>query len=228
MCTVTWLRSGGRYALLSNRDEKRTRLEAAPPSRRTHRGISYLAPTDPQFGGTWIATNECGVSVCLLNGRGAQRGDRSRGEVVEHVAASQGDGEVWPRLRRLALASFAPFVLLVIGGGATQVLEWNGRRLSRRAISAAYGILTSSSFEPDAVHHARLAAFRRRRIDQLQDLIGFHSSHDRGRTAWSVCMHRDDAATVSLTRIIVTPIQRTMIYQPGAPCERHPAVSLVL
>ena len=97
MCTLTFtgtaldpgisanaLREGeAGYTLLFNRDELRTRgPEIAPSETRTDSGVRYVAPTDSDAGGTWIAANEHGVSVALLNGvesRGSERGGTSRG-----------------------------------------------------------------------------------------------------------------------------------------------------
>ncbi|PWT90672.1 MAG: hypothetical protein C5B56_05030, partial [Proteobacteria bacterium] len=68
MCTVSWVHQPDGYHLLCNRDEKRTRGVASGPRLQRCGGVNYLAPMDPDFGGTWIATNEFGISLCLLNG----------------------------------------------------------------------------------------------------------------------------------------------------------------
>ena len=79
MCTVSWTREPDGYHLLANRDEKRTRAIAQPPRVRRHFGVRYLAPTDTDHGGTWIAVNEYGIAACLLNRPGLTRGVQSRG-----------------------------------------------------------------------------------------------------------------------------------------------------
>src|SRR5690242_576447 len=68
MCTVSWIHDKGGYQLLCNRDEKLTRKPAQEPRLAVRNETRFLAPVDGDFGGTWIATNEFGVSVCLLNG----------------------------------------------------------------------------------------------------------------------------------------------------------------
>ena len=70
MCTLSWLpdRAGQGYALWFNRDELHTRApELAPRELRTADGIAWLAPTDPDSGGTWLAVNQFGVTAALLN-----------------------------------------------------------------------------------------------------------------------------------------------------------------
>ena len=68
MCTISWIHDKDGYQLLCNRDEKLTRKSALEPRLAVRNGTRFLAPVDGDFGGTWIATNEFGVSVCLLNG----------------------------------------------------------------------------------------------------------------------------------------------------------------
>jgi hypothetical protein len=61
------------------------------------------------------------------------------------------------------------------------------------------------------------ASNQRRRFDESL-LASYHSSHSQKGGAYSVCMHRADAATVSFSRIRVTPEQVEFHYTPGAPC----------
>ena len=68
MCTVSWLHQPAGYHLLCNRDEKRTRGVALGPRIQERAGVRFVAPADADFGGAWIAVNEFGVSLCLLNG----------------------------------------------------------------------------------------------------------------------------------------------------------------
>ncbi len=69
MCTVSWLHDEiGGYQILCNRDEKYTRGRASAPRIETRNGMRYLAPIDSDSGGTWILTNELGITLCLLNG----------------------------------------------------------------------------------------------------------------------------------------------------------------
>ena len=48
-----------------------------------------------------------------------------------------------------------------------------------------------------------------------------HSSHDPEPGAYSVCMHRDDAVTVSMTLVEVSGDTATMRYHDGSPCQSH-------
>ena len=84
MCTVTWCRTGVGYEIFFNRDERKTRKAARPPSIQRLHGTRYLAPADGDAGGSWIGANEFGVSLALLNnypaaGREPAPGRISRG-----------------------------------------------------------------------------------------------------------------------------------------------------
>ncbi len=94
MCTVSWVHEDRGYQLFSNRDEKLTRGVANDPQLLCRDGVRFLAPIDGDFGGTWIAANEFGVSVCLLNGaaKSHRAGDshhRSRGQIVLDLASAK-------------------------------------------------------------------------------------------------------------------------------------------
>src|ERR1700693_4285949 len=88
MCTISWIHDKDGYQLLCNRDEKLTRKSAVEPRLAVRNGTRFLAPVDGDFGGTWIATNEFGISVCLLNGAGDQHNVRSRGLLIPDLISA--------------------------------------------------------------------------------------------------------------------------------------------
>lgn len=69
MCTVTFLPgTGGDYKLTSSRDEQSTRPAAIGPELVNYGSYTLIFPKDPKGGGTWIASNNKGKTVCLFNG----------------------------------------------------------------------------------------------------------------------------------------------------------------
>jgi len=238
MCTVTWLRNDEGYQLFCNRDEKLTRGRAMAPRHGVRDGVRLLAPRDADFGGTWIATNEYGVSLCLLNGVnlanpcGHPRA-RSRGLLLLDLISSASLAEVCERVRYTDLAAFAPFTLAGLEPGApAAVIEWNGSRRTVGFQDELWGMLTSSSFDTEKVRKRRREEFMRL-IFSGQDidanaLASFHQSHSPTRSAYSVCMHRLDAETLSFSRIAVSRAEIDFFYTPAAPCEQAPGVRLKL
>src|SRR5262249_41409309 len=91
MCTVTFIAHRNGYCLGMNRDEKLTRAVGTPPTKKKMNGRTVLCPADPG-GGTWIALNESGASLALINWysvtKRVQLYSISRGEVVRNVSAA--------------------------------------------------------------------------------------------------------------------------------------------
>ena len=241
MCTVSWVQQPGGYHLLANRDEKRTRGRAFAPAIRECGGVRYVAPIDSDFGGTWIAANEFGVSVCLLNGdAGTQNSfpsrQRSRGLLLRELAWETTGADCLLSLRQLDLSPYAPFVLLILEPDQPAILaEWSRERLTV-ASAADQMPLTSSSFDSCGVRRSRLSEFERRagmaaRVDPTL-LYQFHASHGTGMDAradaYSPCMHREDAETVSFSWVVVTREEVRFLYSPSAPCRCSPCEQKLL
>jgi hypothetical protein len=195
-------------------------------------GVRYIAPIDGDFGGAWIGANECGVSICLLNGarRGVQTrggGRRSRGLLLPELLTAASLMEVNERLWRADLTPYAPFTLAVLEPGQpASVAEWDGFEKVIVPYAEPYMPLVSSSFDPDGVQVRRREEFARRlesagKLD-ARVLCGFHESHGRGPDAYSPCMHRADARTVSFSWIKVGCDSIEFFYAPEAPCRRPP------
>ncbi len=69
MCTVTYLPiNQHEFILTSNRDEDVTRPAALPVSEYKIHNRTIYFPKDQKANGTWIAHNEAGYTLCLLNG----------------------------------------------------------------------------------------------------------------------------------------------------------------
>jgi len=239
MCTVSWIHDKDGYQLLCNRDEKLTRKPALEPRLAVRNGTRLLAPVDGNFGGTWIATNEFGVSVCLLNGANLTGSEihtgapgRSRGLLVLDLIPLPSVAVICDRLREAELSPFAPFTLAALEpGGPVAIWEWDGSKKTLLFEAAHRFMLTSSSFDSEKVLRSRHQEFRQDEYSHLHDgqgLFAFHRSHAPARSAYSTCMHRADAETVSFSWIQVLSGKTDFFYTPGAPCERLPGVRLKL
>jgi hypothetical protein len=223
MCTVTWLHEEGGYHLFCNRDEKLTRKPALPPQLGVRDGVRYLAPIDGDFGGSWIATNEFGISLCLLNGTAGPRppAARSRGLLLLDLVSSRSLEEAAKTVEATDLMLYATFTLAALSPGEpAKVIEWNGWRSSIRTQPGSCYMLTSSSFDTEAVKRIRAEEFARLvgegySANGLQD---FHRSHSPSRSAYSPCMHRLDAQTVNFSRLHVRHSESLFIHSLAAPC----------
>jgi hypothetical protein len=234
MCTVSWIHDKDEYRLLCNRDEKLTRKSAQEPCLAVRNDTRFLAPVDGDFGGTWIATNEFGVSVCLLNGANLTGSEIhagapgcSRGLLLLDLIPLASVAAICNRLRETDLSAFAPFTLAALEPGRTvAILEWDRSRRTLRFEGAERFMLTSSSFDSEEVQRSRMEEYSH--VHDGEELFAFHRSHAPARSAYSTCMHRVDAETVSFSWIHVSREETDFFYTPGAPCANLPAVRLKL
>lgn len=259
MCTITWLDDpAGGYALLFNRDERRSRGDAAPPTVAACDGVPYLAPTDRDAGGTWLGVNAYGVTVGLLNHyvadaarsadtRAAEAPWPSRGQLVRRLMACATVDDV---VRRLAdaetAAAFRPFEVLTLDtdGGRVRA-TWDGGSLTIARAPAVRPPISSSGFATADVLAVRAATYdvlvgpdpaaerpdAGDRLDgpvRLARLEAFQRSHVPERGGFSVCMHRPEAHTVSLTMLGVEPERVWMRYGPGPACTTVLGLALTL
>ena len=152
------------------------------------------------------------------------------------------------RRRHAAAMNYRPFKLVGVSPGPptgsrpAHILraEWTGSVLAFEELSGPR-CAVSSTFETEGVTNYRRAAFDRflhehgaviraasaadagaSAIDDLAErLAGFHAGHRieaPDGDASTVCMHREDARTVSSTFVLVTHTHVTMRYQAGWPC----------
>jgi hypothetical protein len=230
MCTVSWLQQDGGYQLFCNRDEKKTRPLARAPEVVASGGVRFIAPIDPAAGGTWVAVNEYGLSLCLLNATSNRSANReaplkSRGHIVMELATAACVAEACERDWKASLPGFAPFRLVLLERSRpAAVMTWDG---ASKSIAFEEGaLLSSSSVDDPGALRARQQEFRRvagSGATGAEVHRTFHRSHGRRANACSPCMHRLDAETVSFTCVQVTSSEIVVHYSPASPCRNHPA-----
>ncbi|MCU0230910.1 MAG: NRDE family protein [Acidobacteria bacterium] len=238
MCTLSWIVEADGYALLFNRDERRSRQLAEPPRIDTAGGVRFVAPRDGDAGGTWIFVNEAGVAACLLNlfrDHPFPPGEPpvSRGRLVLDLAGAPSAAAAGQALEGTDLTRYQPFTLALFGRDETpRALRWDGTATTRFQLDAQALPLTSSGRDADGVARSRRGTLARLAAQHggltLAALDDFHRSHHPDRGPYSPCMHREEAETVSLTTITVQGTAIQLTYQPGAPCEGQPVVTVRL
>jgi hypothetical protein len=234
VCTVVLVPLGdGGYLLGHNRDERRTRSRATPPRVDLAAGLRFVAPGDPDGGGTWIGVNEAGLVACLLNaaeapGRAVPGDPPSRGLLVREAMECRsvdlacrrfsGREADWSRRRAFHLVIAAPSG----PGGSPAIarLAWDGAAARWDRLEGP-AFLTSSTFDGTGVDLARREAwirFLERARDPASALPSWLASHEPARGPYSVCMHREEARTVSRTLVTVSPSGIALDYLDGPPC----------
>jgi hypothetical protein len=224
MCTASWAPRPDGYTLCFNRDERRTRAPELPAAVRQAAGVAFLAPLDGDAGGTWIAVNQWGVTLSLLNRYQLSPAPdppqpRSRGLVILDLITTPDLAAVEAGLGHLPLAQHRPFTLVAAQPGQPALVAgWDGTGLMLTHHQPAGLILTSSSVSEPEVALARRALFAGLPQINGDTLEATHRSHlpERGRR--SVCMHRPEAETRSYSRIEVTESAIELRHIAGAPC----------
>lgn len=230
MCTVSWYRFAGGYGVFMNRDEQRSRAEGEPPARRRdgEGEPAYLAPRDPEGGGTWAFVNAAGVSGVILNYYSGTSADappaaeaRSRGRLLADLATAGSVAEFRRRLgAEVRRAPYRPFRILAMEPeGGAGLYQWSGGRL--RKLRPRHPFQTTSSRAGRSIQASRLHAFRRTVADPRtpapEELERLHSWHAPGDGARSCLMSRPDARTVSRLHIRVDSNAVEMRYRPVRP-----------
>ncbi len=221
-----------------NRDELRTRAPALPPSPRVQRGVTLLLPTDGEAGGSWITVNDFGHTLALLNRWDDTPHDVpgpfvSRGLLVVELAPTAGPAEVYRALGGIQLQLYRPFTLASVAPDEDpRLFEWNGRMLERVTVTEPGLLRASSGSDQAGAERERGALFgeARRRPEGLDEAVlwALHRSHLPEKGALSICMHRDEAVTVSLSLIMVSPSLVRFRYVAGSPCETRESEEFLL
>jgi len=227
MCTVTLIAARHGYALGMNRDEQRSRVTAQPPA--IHRLVAGRAmfPSEPG-GGTWIGVSQEGVTFALLNWYAVTArvtsGRRSRGEVIPSLLGTRHPQATEIALAWLDLDRMNPFRLVGVFPASRQVVEWRWDLDRLRDVRHPWTNLTwvSSGMDEPGAQRIRGRTFREALLQpdagHLNWLRRLHRSHSPEPGPYSHCMHREHAASVSYTEVLVGPRRVVMRGVMDAPC----------
>ncbi len=227
MCTLSWLPDPTGYWVFFNRDERRTRRPGRGPAHQRLGGIRIVAPVDADAGGTWIGVNQFAVTAALLNRYHDAPIDRtpatiSRGLLLRSLLDAPSARRLLNRLATTPLEHYQPFTIAAFDRTQTiRLADWNGRELRLSDQTEPGLIRTSSGFDQRTAERTRQARFDAIRLAgpfSARRLRALHRDHRPAKGPFSICMHRPDARTQSLTEIRVGPATAWVRYRAGAPC----------
>ena len=110
MCTVTIVPSGDGFCLGCNRDERRDRAVALPPTVHSLRQQTAIFQVDPAGQGTWVGVNGAGVAACFHSHQWPSRRDisvsmeRADATTVSQMVVNGSFRAIEPRYRALESA----------------------------------------------------------------------------------------------------------------------------
>lgn len=243
MCTVSILAGQGDLPwvrVACNRDEQRSRPAGLPPTRRRFGECEALLPIDPLSGGTWIACNDAGLALVVLNvndpraSLAAQLGLSSRGRLIPSLLSSCSLDEANEHACQIDATRFPPFRLILasLEGVDEFVSRGAGVVRSPRADLSTPQFFTSSGLGDEVVSGPRRQVFRRLLGSAefpsaaAQDALHRHRWAERPEI--SISMERADACTVSLTTVEINAERVALDYHAGSPRDVAPAYSLEL
>lgn len=228
MCTVTILPLQSGIRMACNRDESPLRPAALPPRIISLGKRRAVMPIDPVSGGTWIAANDAGLIVTLLNfyaaphDRNAPAPKRSRGAIIPSVLDAASLDEAFARTGAIAADDFADFRLVLADRASVAEVLLDKRTLTRKPPAPIDGplLFTSSGLGEAVVGPPRRALFEEFFASAedwrvQQDAYHRHSWPDRRHL--SVCMRRPDARTVSYTVVEHDGDSVRLMYHADAP-----------
>jgi hypothetical protein len=237
MCTVSFLPTADGYQLAMNRDEELSRMAALPPALRRCGSLRALYPHELS-GGTWIGVNEATVGFALVNWYAKPRRNGadavSRGIVIPELLSARGVEEASARLAALPRERMNPFRLIMVSAPEKRIVEWRaeGGALKLLHLPWARQHWFSSGFdEAGANRWRRIACLREAELSSSDSpgwLRRLHRSHHPTKGAFSICMHRVDACTVSFTELSVNASAAAMVYHAGPACKRGPRFTKTL
>jgi hypothetical protein len=248
MCTLSVLRrpisvvdhddGPALWRVTFNRDERRTRPPALPPSQHLYDDRVAVHPIDPAGGGTWIAVSSAGLVFALLNGYSDASDGISRSHAAHDVHAAhaaKSRGLIIPallgagtdtldaaatRVQAIDPTTFLSFRLVIVADDGAREAVSDGRHLQCGDVHEGTAwIRSSSSVRPEVVLPHRRAIFEhdlaRSRSAAAQDR--FHLTAHETDSALGVLMERDDARTVSVTTVEVFATHVRMTYRALEP-----------
>jgi len=236
MCTLSFVPTTSGYFVAMNRDELITRELALPPKLVSFGQTQAIYPRE-QEGGTWIAANEHGITLALLNWNLTETSSkkrRSRGSIIPQVIGQKSLSVIVGKLDAISLEGILPFRLIGICGLRKLIYEWrwNGLSLSRTLFDWKHHHWFSSGLSDTQAEQYRGTTCSTAWSDQtagtLPWLRKLHRCHSSGPGPFSICVHRFDAKTVSYTEIDYSPERLKFSYIGGQPCEPGAALSIAL
>jgi hypothetical protein len=146
----------------------------------------------------------------------------SRGEVVRALLCSHSSSEAASILEELPLRRMNPFRLIAVSLRERSLMEW---RSGIEALTSKGHPWKRQHWFSSGFDEARANQVRRRvcaqfpgHLEDLATLRKLHATHLPSAGPFSLCMHRQDAATVSYTELSVGDYTAAMSYISGSPC----------
>lgn len=227
MCTLSFFPTNHGMRLGMNRDEHKSRIKALPPSIHQNQPVAYLAPNEPG-GLTWIGVGTNGNVFALLNWYSihtkSSAPSHSRGKIIPATIHHRTQETLQDALLQLVQQTYRPFRLITFLSKSQVCIEWRHDGIGLEKLPHAWqpNLWASSGFHERNAQNVRHLYWQKSKRTKIFGSVpwirSFHQSHLPDKGAYSVCMHREEAETVSYTEIEIKKNLVLMSYAEGPPC----------
>ncbi|MEI6264962.1 MAG: NRDE family protein [Sphingobacteriia bacterium] len=211
MCTVTFIPTKSGFVITSNRDEHVNRGKAIAPIKIRSNDLEIVYPKDPDAGGTWIATNNNGDAIVLLNGAFEKHISKppyakSRGLILLEIFDLINFRD---SIHDFHLDNIEPFTIVYFSDNHLFEFRWDGLNKYLKELNAHESHIWSSA----TLYNEEMTNKRKGWFDQWclknptpnqEAAIDFHLNAGEGNTEVNVKMNRNNELfTVSISSIMI-------------------------
>lgn len=212
MCTLSYLPlPEEQYILTTNRDESPDRGDVAFPAYHFLEGKNIIFPQDPKAGGTWIATSDNGISVCLLNGADAPHKYKPPYRISRGLVAIEAIECIKPDefFKNYDFSDIEPFKMVVLfHDPELKIIEftWDGqqKKITHKDASKPHIWASSQLYTDEAVQNREkwfAQYLKKNKSFTVESITEFHKNAGSGDLKNDLIMDRGIVKTVSITTI---------------------------
>lgn len=211
MCTVSFICTGNKTILTSNRDEQTSRPRAYEPKEEIINDYKIVYPKDPKAGGTWFAVKENGMAAVLLNGAfnkyiPDKKHTVSRGLAMLRIISST---DPISQMSEIDLGRVAPFTLIYFDTSNLIEFRWDGNdKYTKELDTESNYIWSSVTLYDEHIVKKRETLFTKylneTRHDQIDEnsIIDFHLDNDNDFENGFIINRNDQVKTFSITQAV--------------------------
>ncbi len=209
MCTVIYIPQINKKIFASLRDENPNRHTVSTPTTFIAETTTYISPTDPMGGGSWVGINNKGNVIILLNGGFVKHEQhskykKSRGLIVKELLENETPIFEWMMME---LNDIEPFSLVVYTEDMLFQLVWDGKEKHKlRLNELSCHIFSSSTLYTPIAKNFREELFKKmiENSDAIteESLLNFFKSNDDPENGFLI-NRNEKVKTLSLSYIEV-------------------------
>jgi len=219
MCTVSYVCSGDKIIITSNRDEQVLRPALAPKN-YTINNRNVIFPKDPKAGGTWYALDEDLNIAVLLNGAAEKHKwnppyRKSRGLIVIEMIGSGSPLQHW---ETLDLDNIEPFTIVLSEKRKLYQLRWDGNQKETvKKDESQNHIWSSTTLYPKEIRELREEWFHRFLEAKPQvgetEMFDFHRYTQSENNENGLVINRNEKLkTLSITQTVIDKNKAAMVH----------------